>query len=43
MAGGRGTAGTHTYEFRYLPWDVPLGLILFGIGSAYACGCGEIL
>jgi hypothetical protein len=22
-------AGTHTYKFRYLPWNVPLGLLLF--------------
>jgi hypothetical protein len=21
-------AGTHHYEFRYRPWDVPLGLVL---------------
>ncbi|HUI89919.1 MAG TPA: hypothetical protein VLX61_14470 [Anaerolineales bacterium] len=28
-------AGTHTFTFRYLPWDVPLGLALFvmGIGA----------
>jgi hypothetical protein len=25
-------AGKHTFSFRYLPWDVPLGLILFIIG-----------
>lgn len=25
-------AGEHTYEFRYRPWDVPLGLILSFIG-----------
>jgi hypothetical protein len=24
--------GKHTFEFRYLPWDVPLGLALFLIG-----------
>lgn len=29
-------AGTHSYEFRYRPWDVPLGgaLSLVGIGLA---------
>jgi hypothetical protein len=25
-------AGQHTFTFRYLPWDVPLGLILFVAG-----------
>lgn len=25
-------AGKHTFAFRYLPWDVPLGLFLFTIG-----------
>ncbi|MEW5987421.1 MAG: hypothetical protein AB1791_12370 [Chloroflexota bacterium] len=25
-------AGAHTYVFRYLPWDVPLGLFLAGVG-----------
>lgn len=25
-------AGKHTFTFRYLPWDVPLGLLLFTIG-----------
>ncbi len=25
-------AGKHTYHFRYLPWDVPMGLVLSGIG-----------
>jgi len=24
--------GKHTYLFRYLPWDVPVGLFLFAIG-----------
>ena len=26
-------AGEHIFVFRYLPWDVPLGLILFIIGT----------
>jgi hypothetical protein len=26
--------GTHEYRFRYLPWDVPLGLALTMMGSA---------
>lgn len=25
-------AGEHIYEFRYLPWDVPLGLALSFLG-----------
>jgi hypothetical protein len=25
-------AGEHNYQFRYLPWDVPLGLALFVVG-----------
>jgi len=25
-------AGEHTYRFRYLPWDVPLGLAFFVVG-----------
>lgn len=24
--------GNHTYTFRYLPWDVPVGLIIFFVG-----------
>jgi len=24
--------GEHTYQFRYQPWDVPLGIILFFVG-----------
>jgi hypothetical protein len=24
--------GKHTYQFRYQPWDVPLGIILFFVG-----------
>lgn len=27
-------AGKHTFEFRYLPWDVPVGLVLFVAGVA---------
>ncbi len=27
-------AGTHTYEFHYRPWDVPIGLIISLIGLA---------
>lgn len=27
-------AGTHRFAFRYLPWDVPLGLVLFTVGVA---------
>ena len=27
-------AGKHTFEFRYLPWDVPVGLALFAAGVA---------
>lgn len=27
-------AGSHTYEFEYLPWDVPFGLLLLLIGVA---------
>lgn len=27
-------AGEHVYEFRYLPWDVPLGIFLFFAGCA---------
>jgi hypothetical protein len=30
-------AGQHSYEFRYLPWDVPLGLFLMVLGLAL-CG-----
>jgi len=26
-------AGKHVYVFRYLPWDVPLGLFLFAVGG----------
>ncbi len=29
-------AGEHVYEFRYLPWDVPLGLILLAVGMLLA-------
>ncbi len=29
-------AGEHVYEFRYLPWDVPLGILLAAIGCG---GC----
>ncbi len=25
-------AGNHTYSFRYVPWDVPLGIGLMGVG-----------
>jgi hypothetical protein len=32
----RAPAGTHTYTFRYLPWDVPLRIIL-AIGGWIAC------
>jgi hypothetical protein len=27
-------AGSHTYQFEYLPWDVPFGLLLLLIGVA---------
>lgn len=29
-------AGTHTYSFRYIPWDVPLGIFLL-LGGLAAC------
>lgn len=29
-------AGEHIYEFHYLPWDVPLGVLLFTVGCG-AC------
>lgn len=29
-------AGEHTIRFRYRPWDVPLGLVLCGVGVAVA-------
>ncbi len=29
----RAPAGKHTFIFRYLPWDVPFGIILFIIGT----------
>lgn len=29
--------GEHVYLFRYLPWDVPLGLLLWAIGCLF-CG-----
>jgi hypothetical protein len=34
------SAGSHTYSFRYWPWDVPLGLLisLLGIGMAFWLG-----
>ena len=32
-------AGRHTYEFRYLPWDVPLGLVLLAAGLLI---CGRL-
>jgi hypothetical protein len=38
-------AGEHTYTFRYLPWDVPLGifLALIGLGiSGYICLRGGV-
>jgi len=25
--------GSHTYAFRYRPWDVPLGIVLFVVGA----------
>lgn len=28
-------AGKHTFIFRYLPWDVPLGLLMFFFGIVY--------
>jgi len=28
--------GEHVYEFRYLPWDVPLGLLLALVGLVWA-------
>lgn len=28
----RAPAGQHTYTFKYLPWDVPLGLALSMVG-----------
>jgi hypothetical protein len=31
--------GPHTIEFRYLPWDVPLGLLLAVAGVALALFC----
>jgi hypothetical protein len=31
--------GLHTIEFRYLPWDVPLGLLLAVVGVALAIFC----
>ena len=30
-------AGQHDYEFRYLPWDVPLGILLTLVGIGL-CG-----
>lgn len=30
-------AGSHVYEFRYLPWDVPLGMVLTLVGLGL-CG-----
>jgi len=31
--------GKHTYEFRYLPWDAALGVLLFLVGAA---GCAKL-
>ena len=33
------SGGDHTIEFRYLPWDVPLGLLLTLAGIALAVSC----
>jgi hypothetical protein len=33
------SGGDHTVEFRYLPWDVPLGLLLALAGIALALSC----
>ncbi len=29
-------AGEHLYRFRYLPWDVPLGIMLSLVGIAFS-------
>lgn len=31
-------AGKYTYTFRYHPWDVPLGMMLSGLGIALSLG-----
>jgi hypothetical protein len=34
--------GKHRVSFRYLPWDVPVGLALGGLGAALALACSLV-
>jgi len=34
-------AGSHVYSFRYLPWDVPVGLLITLVGIGFCVWLGR--